>query len=132
MSTVNIKGNVTTTSNLNISGITTLNDTIINETIQINKITLKPTNTLNLVTNDLINLNYGLGFLNPISDVTGIRLPSSSITGSTSILVNKSNFLISFATTGSNMASPTTTFIFPKTTVLVVWDGSSWIPTRDA
>ena len=127
-----IQGSMTSSSTVNIVGVSTLNDTIINETLQVNKLTFKPVNSFNLVTNDLINLTNGLSFLNPSSDVTGIRLPSSSITGSTSILVNKSNFLIAFATTGSNMASATSTFINPKTTVFIVWDGSNWIPTRDA
>jgi hypothetical protein len=132
ISTLNVSGSITAVSNLNISGNATLNNTTINETLQINKITMKPINSFNLVTNDLINLTNGLAFLNPSSDVVGIRLSSSSITGATSILVNKSEFTIEFAETGSNMIAPTTTFIYPQTTVLIVWDGSNWIPTRDA
>jgi len=132
MSTVNIKGNITATSNLNISGTSTLNNTTINETLQINKITLKPANSFNLVSNGLINLTNGLAFLNPSSDVTGIKLSSSTVTGATSIIVNKSEFTIEFSETESYMISPTSTFIYPHTTILIVWDGSNWIPTRDA
>jgi len=30
------------------------------------------------------------------------------------------------------MIASTSTFIYPQTTVLIVWDGLNWIPTRDA